>query len=204
METPKDKKIYSLEEIRKLAPGYKGRIENFDPKRVGQKSKPKTRSPNGPRSAVLPASTALARNENPTERRNEIMLEDSIFGMDVTIIPITPIEQFSTSYAKLPEIAIETYNQYSVDERQLERVLTKEELSYYATGLLWTKLIDVKAKQSREALSKEEKAIRKATEEIEFNVPQPIAAYLHQIGHFTDKMGKRTELDIPTLPTTRV
>jgi hypothetical protein len=36
------------------------------------------------------------------------------------------------------------------------------------------KLIDVKAKQSRQALSSE-KSIRKTIEETEFNVPQPIA-----------------------------
>lgn len=65
-------------------------------------------------------------------------------------------------------------------------------------------MTEVKATQAREALSKEEKAIRKATEDTEFNVPQPIAAYLHQVGHFTDKMGKKTELDIPALPTSRV
>jgi len=91
-----------------------------------------------------------------------------------------------------------------MDEKQFERALTKEEMSYYATGLLWTKLIDVKAKQSWEAMTQEERALRKVTEEMEFNVPQPIESYLHQMGHFTDKMGKKTELDIQPLPITRV
>jgi len=76
---------------------------------------PKTKSPNAPKSAVLPAPTALDRNTTPTEQKNELLLEDSIFGMDVTIIPIQP-----TSFARLPEIAVQTYKQYSVDEKQLE------------------------------------------------------------------------------------
>jgi hypothetical protein len=156
METPKDKKTHTPEEIRRLAPGYKGKLENFDVQKVGRKAMPKTRSPNAPKSADVTAPTALDKNINPTEQSNELLLEDSIFGTDVTIIPITPIEQFSTSYARLPEIAVETYNQYSIDETQMERVLVKEDLPYYATGLLWAKLIDVKAKQSQESLSREE------------------------------------------------
>ena len=76
----------------------------------------------------------------------------------------------------------------------------KEEMVYYATCLLWLKLIDVKAKQNREALTSEEKSLRKATEEMEFNVPQPIATYLNQTGQFSDKTGKTTNLNIPPLP----
>jgi hypothetical protein len=123
--------------------------------------------------------------------------------VDVTIIAIEPREDFSTSVAQLPNIAVETYNQCATDERQMDRVLAKEKMSYYATSLMWIKLIDVKAKQGREALTSEEKSIRKATEEVEFNVPQPIASYLHQIGRYTDKMGRTMDLQIPELPIAR-
>jgi hypothetical protein len=177
--------------------------ENFDLKHVGQKPKPKARTL-GPKSPFVTPPGALERNKNPTEQKNELMLQDSIFGVDVTVVPIQPRENFSTSIAQLPLIAAETYAQCSVDERQIDRVLAKEEMSYYATCLLWTKLIDVKAKQGRETLTTEERAIRKATEEVEFNVPQPIAVYLGQIGQYTDKMGKTTDLQIPHLPTARV
>jgi len=95
------KKEYSVEEIRKMAPGYRGRPENFDLKKVGQKPKPRAR-PAGPRSPLVTPPTALARNANPTEQRNELMLTESIFGVDVTIIPIQPREDFSTSFAQLP------------------------------------------------------------------------------------------------------
>ena len=57
---------------------------------------------------------------------------------------------------------------------------------------MWLKLIDVKAKQGRQALTSQEKDIRKATQDIEFNVPQPIHAYISQIGNVTDGMGKET------------
>ena len=65
-------------------------------------------------------------------------------------------------------------------------------------------MIDVKAKQAKVALTTEEKAIRKATEDIEFNVPQPIATYLHQVVNYTDKMGKTTDIEVPALPIVRV
>ena len=74
---------------------------------------------------------------------------------------------------------------------------------YYATSLLWLKLIDVKAKQNREALTSEEKSLRKATGEMEFNVLQPTTTYLNQIGQFSDKMGKTTDLNIPPLTVAR-
>jgi hypothetical protein len=146
---------------------------------------------------------ALHRNENPTEQKNDLLLAESIFGVDVTIVVIEPREDFLTTLARLPEIAVETYNQCAIEVRQLDRVLVKEEMSYYATGLLWLKLTDVKAKQGREALTSEERSIRKATEEMEFNVPQPVSAFLHQIGQFSDKMGKTTDVKVPSFPTQR-
>jgi len=141
-----------MDKIRKLATGYKGTPENFDLKKASQKSKPKTRSPNSPKSALPSAPTALGSNINPTEQKNVLLLADSIFGMDVPAIPIQPCEDISTSVARLPEIAMETYNQRSIDERQI--VIAKEEVSYYVTSLMW-KLMEGKAKQNREALTSE-------------------------------------------------
>ena len=85
MEAPKsEKKVYSLEEIRQLAPGYRGKPENFDPKKVGQKVKPKTKSSLGPKSAQPTAPTALHKNGSPSEQKNKLLLAESIFGVDVT------------------------------------------------------------------------------------------------------------------------
>jgi hypothetical protein len=107
-------------------------------------------------------------------------LAEFIFGVDVIIVAIEPQEDFSTIFARLPEIVVETYNQCVRDVRQLDRVLVEEEMSYYAMGLFWLKETDVKAKQGRKVLTSEERSIRKATEEMEFNVPQPVSAFLHQ------------------------
>lgn len=34
----KEKKIYTTDEIKRLAPGYKGKAENFDPAKTGKKN----------------------------------------------------------------------------------------------------------------------------------------------------------------------
>lgn len=52
------------------------------------------------------------------------------------------------------------------------------------------------------ALTKEEKTILKDTKDDTYNVPQPYFLYLSAIGSVVDKMGKRTYLKVPALPTT--
>jgi hypothetical protein len=69
------KKEFSIEEIRKIAPGYRGKPENFELSKVGQKPKPKARA-SGPKSPMLTPPTSLAKNANPTEQKNELMLQE--------------------------------------------------------------------------------------------------------------------------------
>jgi hypothetical protein len=200
------KKVYTADEIKKIAPRYRGKVENFDPERVGKKilvpPKPEKsgRKKSGPATDVMVRGSHVGVEQKPTPQRNEPIISEAIFGVDVHVTAIDPRQNFATNLGKLPLLAAEVYNSYQPDEKQLDRQLIKEELVYYSTGLMWLKLIDVKAKQGRQALTSAEKDIRKATQEIEFNVPQPIHAYLSQIGNVTDKMGEETELEVPALP----
>lgn len=91
-----------------------------------------------------------------------------------------------------------------VDEKQIDRVIAREEVSYYATALMQLKLIETKAKQGDQHLTSAEKDLRKATSDDVFNVPQTLFTYLKEIGTYTDKMGKETRLEVPPLPTTVV
>jgi hypothetical protein len=56
-------------------------------------------------------------------------------------------------------LAAEIYNSYRSDEKMLDRLLAREELAYYATALLWIKLLQVKSKQGNKAPSSAEKGI---------------------------------------------
>jgi hypothetical protein len=154
----------------------------------------------GPKTAEVPQPKLQATNTDPTPQRNESLLSEAIFGVDVKVQAIEPRQNFLANYSRLPALADETFNQYAADNNMLNRELDSREFRYYATSLLWLRLLDIKAKQGRVSLSSQEKDIRKMCQEKSFNVPQPLFIYLSQIGDVTDKMGKITELEVPALP----
>jgi hypothetical protein len=203
-------KVYSIDEIKRIAPGYRGKPQNFDPTRVGKKDEKRAQKPKehpkqqrpGPTSPELPPPTNPQRA--PTSQRNESIISESIFGVDVSVTEIAPRQEFSASYNRVIDVSLETFQNLRADEKQLDRTLMKEEMAYYATSLLWMRLLDIKAKEGTVNLTSEEKAIRKAVTDEQFNVPQPLFAILSQTGNFTDKMGKETRHQIPNLPTTVV
>lgn len=186
-----------------MAQHYKGNPENFRRDQIGKPHVPAKPSPPkeklGPKTDGPVPGGGIHKKQTPTPQRNDPIILESIFGVDVHV-PIHLGDNFDTNFSKLPKLAEETYHAYQPDEKQLDRVIIKEEMAYYSTGLMWLRLLDIKAKQGRQALSSAEKDIRKATLDVEFNVPQQIHAYLSQIGTVTDKMGKETEVDIPPLP----
>lgn len=96
MESKNEKEQYTIEEIKRLAPGYRGKAENFDPAKAGQKRKPPTPSRLGPKSSDVTPPSALHTSANPTMQKNESLLAESIFGIDMTITAIQPRKDFST------------------------------------------------------------------------------------------------------------
>jgi hypothetical protein len=197
-----------LDEIRKIAPRYKGKPENFKREKVGKPQSAQKPAPiwekekKGPKSENPIKGEFVDREQRPWPQQNESIISEAIFGVDVHVVPIHPRDNFSTNLSKLPDFAVETYHPYKPDEKNFDRQLIKEDLAYYSTGLMWLRLVDIKLKQGRQALTSAEKDIKKVTQDVEFNVPQPIHAFLTQIGSVTDKMGKETEVDIPMLPQT--
>lgn len=197
------KKTYTEEEVRRIAPSYRGKIENFKIDKVGQKRKPRpTKQRIGPKSDKPHEGSHFRVEQKPTPQRNDSIISESVFGVDTHIIEIEPIQTFMASHSKLPDIALETFSNYANDVKQLDRVVVRHEMVYYATALLWLRLIEIKLKQDRTTLTSAEKDIRKGTMDKVFNVPQPIYAYISQIGNVTDKMGKETKLEDCVLPET--
>lgn len=119
----------------------------------------------------------------------------------MTVTEIAPRQKFSASYNRLIDVSTDTYQNLRPHEKQLGRLMMKEEMAYYSTALLWVKLIGVKAKEGSVALTREEKAIWKAVTDEQLNVPQPIYTMLSEIGNYTEKMGKETRHQVPNLPT---
>jgi hypothetical protein len=189
-------RIYTADEIAKIAPNYRGKPQNFNP----DKSKRIQRPRPGMKKPGVPPAKFIDTPQTPTPQRNESIIAESIFGMDISVQPIEPLQTFQVTNANYIQLAHETFNQYSADERQLDRIMKREEFVYYCVFLLWIRIIEIKAKQKGVVLTSQEKDIRKAVADLTFNIPQPIQAYLSQIGNVTDKMGKETEVLLPTLP----
>lgn len=142
-------KTYTIDEIKQIAPRYKGKPENFKPgfKRPKAESKPRTN--------VLPAPTHINIGSKPTEQRNESIISESIFGVDITVTEIAPKQSFATNLSKIQDLTLDIFDAYRVDEPTLDRKLCKEELLYYSTGLTVMKILEVKAKQEDNQRRKE-------------------------------------------------
>lgn len=121
-------------------------------------------------------------------------------GVDVSVTEIAPWQEFSAGNHQIVDLDLETYQNLRADEKQLNRVIAKEEVVYYYIATLWFKLLDVNAKEGDRALTSEEKAIRKAVTDEKFNVPQPVYAMRSEIGNYVNKMSKEMRHQVPDLP----
>lgn len=166
-----------------MASHYKGKPENFNPDKLGQgrrKSQKPTKSANLPTQRVkappitkLPIPEFAHCNTNPTPHKNHSLLDGSIFGCEVMVVPIAPNESFTPIFA--------VYREYAKDVLMIERKMIKEEMSYYFTGLLWLRLLDIKQKYGKSALTTEEKTLLKDTKEDTYNVPQPYFSFTYRL-----------------------
>lgn len=194
------KKIYTKEEIKKIAPGYRGKPEKFNPNHRGGPKPPA--KPQGPSSPQVPAPTALG--VKPTAQKNTPMWADSIFGIDVSVREINVNQEIMPSFARLPEIVDEVFTSIGGDDNNLSKQMSKGMLSYYSTAMLWARLLDIKAKRGDTALSFGEQEFLKSISGHEYNIPQPIYLFLKGVGEVKDATGKTVHLTNHTLPRTVV
>lgn len=204
---------FTAEQVKKIAPNYRGDFKKFDPSRDKSKLGKQTlkditgKPPPTPQAKPvqkldeLPPPRNLEAAKKPTPQRNHDMLAEAIYAPRVQIAETKPRENFDANFSMLPRISGQVYQELAKDANQLHRVFTKEELNYYATGLLWFRLLDIKRKSNRQILTAAEKDIIRTTEDDVYTVPAPIYAYLQSIGNVKDAMGKLTYLNIPPLPT---
>ena len=72
-------------------------------------------------------------------------------------------------------------------------------VNYYATALLWARLIDLRAKRGQTLLTQVENDSRQYFVETDFHLPQPLATYIHCIGHVEDDRGRELYIADHTL-----
>ncbi|KAJ8728515.1 hypothetical protein PYW07_006211 [Mythimna separata] len=159
-----------LEEIKKIAPGYRGKPEKFDPSKVGKKSTPQQQQRRGPASPAVTPPTALDKAAKPTPQKNSPLWAESIFGVDVAVRELAVNQEVQPTFARLPEIVEEVYSSIGGDDQSLIKQMTKGMLMYYSTSLLWARLLDNKAKRGNTNLSFQEQEYCKAIMQQDYNV----------------------------------
>ncbi|KAL4710113.1 hypothetical protein ACJJTC_016515 [Scirpophaga incertulas] len=203
LEMNAEKKIYTKEEIKKIAPGYRGKPEKFDPNKKGKRQAPKQQV-RGPATKEVTPPTALDKAANPTPQKNTPLWADSIFGIDVAVRELETNQEITPSFARMTDIVEEVYSSIGGDDQNLNKQVTKGMLSYYSTALLWGRLLNIKAKRGNANLSFHEQEFCKAVHQHEYNVPQPLYLFLRGIGSVKDTTGKTMYLADHRLPTTVV
>jgi hypothetical protein len=125
-------KVLTVDEIKRIAPRYRGKPENFKLERVGKPRQPPEQTPikekRGPKSDVPVRGAHADDEQHPTPKRNDLIISEAIFGVDVHV-PIHPRNNFTTNLGKL-------YHAYQPDEKNLERQMIAEDLAYYSTGFI--------------------------------------------------------------------
>lgn len=79
-------KPYTSEEIKRIAPGYRNKPENFNPDKVEKKTPaPKPKNVVKPNRKKVPPQTKLEAANTPTPQKNIPMWANSVFGVDVSV-----------------------------------------------------------------------------------------------------------------------
>lgn len=193
-------KRYTAEEIKKIAPGYRGKPENFNPDKAGKGRAPAQKQKRSI-AAKLPAPTQTEATERPTPQKNTPLWEDAVFGIDTSCRELNVRETFRPSFSRLQSVVEETVSAITPDDTGINKSLTKEMCMYYATAHLWARLLSVKNKNQITALTPVELQFLQTMESSELNLPQPIYLMIKAIGNVKDKTGKIIFLDDHDLPT---
>lgn len=193
------KRLYTKEEIKKIAPGYRGKPERFDPAKVGKKAEAPQKK-GGPTSKEVAPPKSTDKATTPTPPKNSPMWADSIFGIDVAVRELQVDQSISPNFSKLADRTEEVYASIGGDDKNLNKQLTKEMVMYYHTSLLWARLLDTKSKRGNANLNFEEQEYLKAMLAHDYNVPQRIYPFLKGIGEVKDATGKIVNLENHRLP----
>lgn len=194
--------------------GYKGKPENQrNPKArnihvqkqaVGDGSTDSTHAAVQARKPPLPTQAPRGSKVNtPTPKPSSIVEKDSTvesyFAFNMDIREVRPKVQQQPNLGTYPNLVNLTYNQLSIDDTNLSKQWTRESFQYYATALLWLRIIHLKQKFCDPITENEQKIIEKCANTA-FNVPETLRLYLAGIGLVQTRAGQHLYPAFPDLP----
>jgi len=148
----------------------------------------------------LPPPKHIDALKHPTPQKNEPLWADSIFGVDVSVRELDVTEEIAPSFARTPEINMETCLNLAADDKNIQKNVSLEMFNYYTTAVVWARLLDIKAKRAKISLTTTELEYLKLMSSSELNLPQPLYVYVKAIGHTKDCTGKSIWLQDHNLP----
>lgn len=108
---------------------------------------------------------------------------------------------FSPSFVGLIPIATDIWQQLMVDNSNIRMEMIPETVRYYATCLLWARIIQLK-RANAQLLTAAEKEFLMLVDTVTSNVPSPLYFYLAAIGKINDSATGQTLIpSFPPLPT---
>lgn len=179
---------------------YKGKPENFKadfkPKRPPVKA--------GPKSGTLPPPSNSAGKKNPTPTRDDTIFKDAIFGPEIIVRENNMRTKVQPNCAGLIPIVNDMWSQMRIDENQIDKQITVEALRYYATALLWMRILSLK-RSNNLALTDVEQLVWDIVSPTTLQIPEPIYLYLKALGTIQDSATGQTLIPVfPDLPATPV
>lgn len=149
-----------------------------------QNNKPPMLTPrNAPR--ALPKPTRLHDNSH-VKPSGVSPAEGSVFTSGISLREISDRQTFQPSTPALIDIASQCYSELVTDYSNFSKAALPEYLDYYATALLWLRIMDLKHKNS-DPLTSEEVAVWSRTQSTTFSIPEPITLQLKQLGNTVAK-----------------
>lgn len=135
-ENDPQQKKWTAEEIKKLAPKYRLKPEKFDPAKIGKRTdwnKGQTCTTNKPKPTVPTPVPAKHMEQNQMQFR--VNRKTSLCGKTQPFLKmcvsreISPIEEFTPSFGRLPSINEEIYRNMLANDNRLNKKLTPEMLN---------------------------------------------------------------------------
>lgn len=158
----------------------------------------------GPKSASLPPPSNTHIMNNPTKLKEEPIFREAVFAPDITIRENNMRTTFTPSCVGVIPIVNNMWMEYRADDNQIDKTITVEGVRYYATGLLWCRIAQLK-RANQLNMTEQEQQLLDMCDSTEFNVPSPLAIYLKALGEIqTSTTGQTLIPDFPPMPIEEV
>lgn len=191
----KDKKapklVYTMEEIKTIAPNYMGKPENFDPERAKSKLRPHY---------SLESANFYDQNAFVLPKPVTSDINRQFEKMYVRNLESFAASEFYGNYSKLIDIVEGMHRCYSSTRANKLRL---EELAYFATAMLHMKILEVRTR-GHCLMSDSERIVRQHVSSIIFNIPLPLFIYLNEIGIWNEKLSGMFNMNLPCLPVATI